>query len=577
MGLNFIPIGITNAANIKDVLSNDQRSEAILDVINKNAIGIDSNGNFYPEKPIKKAEFYKALYTYIDYKPDTKITYNTGFTDVPASSWFAPFVKKAVDMRVITISTDQKFNPDTNITRLDALIPTLSVYGIPTPYYKPVQAELFTDTKPNSTYSYIYASAKKYGISFSKKADYFYPSKVLTRGDAAELLFKAKYTEATLNGENITPNTPAPNSGSVEVPGSNQSSELAGYDKFDILADTWNKINDRFIYQERINKDELIYGAITGMLAKLNDPYSTFYDPQAATDLYAISNEEFEGIGVIIEFQKDKNQYVVQTVLNRSPASKAGLKSDDVVLEINGKQIASLKPEEVSKLIKGKAGTVVSLKISRNNVISTLDITRDKITYSTVDGKMIDNEIAYIKIDLFADTTGTEFENQLALLLKNNPKKILIDLRDNPGGLLSSTKTILGHYVKKNELMFLTESSDKTKYTVISDGQGELAKYPTMIMMNGNSASASEIMAGTLQDYGYAKIVGEKSFGKGSVQDIYSYYDGSALKLSVAHWLTPKERYIDHVGITPDIEIKVDSTTTPDQQLTKAIAELKKM
>lgn len=560
---------ITFAATIlEDIKPTSPQFEAISDLNSSGALKTDSKGNFNPDQLILKAEFYEALFKYINYEPKTNTNYFTGFNDIPSNNSLAGYIKKALEMKAISVSENKKFNPQGNINRGEALSLVLAIYGIPTPLSNPKQAEIFKDIKPSSAISYLYSAAKKYSIYFSNNPDYFYPAKKLTRADAAELLYKTKHAELNQNNDNLLIKT-------ISNTGGN-SSQLVENDKFQILLDVWNKINDQYIYPERINQNELLYGAISGMVERLHDPYSIFQEPVKAVNFSQHLNGEFEGIGIIIEYTN--NEYIIQTNLENSPAEKAGLKSKDLILEIDGKEIKKLQPSDVTTLIKGKAGTQVKLKIQRDKQILNFTITRAIINLAPIKYKMLENSIGYINISQFTDTIEADFNKSLATLLKQNPEKLIIDLRNNPGGYLVPTQKILEHFIPKGEIILFTQNVQQEISPYVSTGKGELSKYPIIVLINEGSASAAEIMAGALKENKIAKIIGTKSFGKGTVQEISVYKDNSALKISIAKWLTPNKNTIDHQGVTPDIEIKQDEKNpNVDVQLNKAIEEIKKM
>ncbi|MBD3270641.1 PDZ domain-containing protein [Candidatus Peregrinibacteria bacterium] len=556
------------AATINDVLINDQQYEAIEDLIDNNAITLDQLGNFRPNDPINKVEFIKAAFTYLGFEPEGRLNNTTGFMDVPENSWFAPYVKRALEARIIN-NDEETFNPGESINRQEALLMALPIYGIPTPFSQPEEDELFTDIRPTRIFSYVFKAAKTNNISFIEDENRFVPSKILTRADAAELLFKTKLASSNLNSQGgvfIESQPVKP----IEI-----SDSLENNPSFSNFVDTWNRINTYYIDKDDLDKTELIYGAISGMVEKIDDPYSSFATPEDIYNSFIYIPQNYEGIGAIIEFIE--GEYIIQTTINNSPAQRAGLLSGDVIIEINGKNIQNLEEENVFELIQGKAGTTVTFKVKRNLELLNFQITREKIDLKSIHGEIIENDILYIRIDQFTENSLNEFKNTIETLEYKNYSKLILDLRNNPGGYLDSTREIMNYFLQKGETEFFTIDSDKIKREFNSKGPGTLRDYEIIVLINSGSASAAEILAGALQDHGIATVIGETTFGKGSVQELTEYDDQSVLKLTVGKWLTPNQNDISGSGIAPDIEIKLDITkqrTGEDNQLEEAIRRL---
>ena len=576
----FSQLSIGLAADInslKDVLPKDVRIGIYLDLINNEALSINSLGNFRPDESINKVAFFKAALAYQGFKPAKSFNFFTGYSDIPEQSWFSPYIKKALEIRVITNNLGDKFNPDSTLTRQEALLFTMDFFGLPTPLLSPQAQDLYTDIRLSHPLASLYAAAKANGIYFENDQETFYPNKTLTRGDAADLLFKAKlaqnlegvhYPDAT-NSVTISIPTPTYNNNSID-------SDLLDNEKFNILLDTWSKINNQFIYTDNVSKDKLVYGAISGMVNSLNDPYSTFKSPNTQGNSYIYIPENYEGIGAIIE-QID-GKYLVQTTLTNSPAYRSGLKSKDIILEIDGKTVNDLTYEQVTGLIKGKAGTIIKLKIKRDNIIYDYDIVREKITVEAIQRKELSNGVNYLRLDQFTENSYQEFNTHLKTIAASGSKKLIIDLRNNPGGYLTSTQDILGHFLAAGQVEFYTASKGQVQTAYLSKGTGELKDYKIAVLINEGSASASEIFAGTIQDYGLGYLIGTTTFGKGSVQEITSYSDNSSLKLTIAKWLTPKKRDINHIGIVPDLTVKITAEQRQrgqDPQLDAALNYLK--
>lgn len=571
----FAPVMAATATDLKDVSHTDSRMGIYLDLINNNALSLNNQGYFRPDEPINKAAFVKAALAYQGFQPASSLNYFTGYSDVPEESWFAPYVKKAIEMRVLSNDLNDQFHPDQPLSRQEALVLTMDFYGIPTPLSYPTSKDLYKDIRTTHPLASLYASAKAHRIYFEQDQENFVPTKTLTRGDAADLLFKAKIAQTVLNFSES-------GSGSVTiaVPPSyldnNINNDLLQNEKFDIFLDTWSKINSQYVYSNGYSKNELVYGAISGMVDSLNDPYSTFKAPDGDGGSYIYIPENYEGIGAIIE-EIDGN-YVVQTTITNSPAYRAGLKSKDIILEIDGKNLENLTYEQTTALIKGKAGTTVKLKVKRDNSLLNFEIVREKITIEAIQRKELTGGINYLRIDQFTENSYQEFNSHIETIKASGSKKLIIDLRNNPGGYLSSTQQILGHFLSSGQIEFYTSDKNKLLTAYISEGDADLKGFQTVVLVNEGSASASEIFAGAMQDYDLAYLIGNTTFGKGSVQEITNYSDNSSLKLTIAKWLTPQKRDIDHVGIVPDLKVTITDEQRQkgvDPQLDAAINHLK--
>ena len=264
--------------------------------------------------------------------------------------------------------------------------------------------------------------------------------------------------------------------------------------------------------------------------------------------------------------------------LPETPAERAGLKSGDLILAIDGLDTRGMPLDLAVSKIRGDKGTTVKLLIMRDGFKKAQEfaIVRDNIQVKSVRYEL-KNNISYIKVTHFNEDTGVDFNKAVEKVLRDNPRGVIIDLRNNPGGYLNVSVDMLGEWLAEDTAVIerFTNNAQKEYKT---NGRARLNNYPTVVLINKGSASASEILAGALQDYGRAKVVGEQSFGKGTVQSYEEFEDGSALKLTIAEWLTPKKRAIDKNGITPDVVVKLteaDVENSKDPQLDKAIELLK--
>ncbi len=567
-------------ARFNDVPENHPQVQAIKNFEMKRVIQGYSDGTFLPEKFITKAEFLKMVFSDIGFKPEQKSSFEsknnlenknsqTGFDDVPNESWIAPYTKKALELNIIPPpNISRKFEPNRAITKLEALKMAFIIEGISAPYYTDVASEeLFADIKEDAPFAYLARAAKKNGIISSKTPDLFTPYKLLTRGDAAELLYKMGLTREGTVIEIIL------NPAAQGVAGNDPSTyEIVNNPKFPILLDVWEKVNKTFYGKSKIDKNQLVYGAIKGILDKLEDQYTVFQEPAEANDFNILLNGQFEGIGASLNVVDKK--IVVVKVIPHSPAEKSGIKIGDIVQNVDGKNVENTPLKDVISIIRGPSGTHVTLGILRSNETLKFELIREKINLLPVSGKILGSNIAYIAINEYSIDSANQFNKILNDLLAKTPKGFIVDLRGNPGGYLNAAVDILGHFVEQGKTLTTVKNADNTSTPYLSSGKGELAKYPVAVLINAESASASEIMAAAIQDYKAGKLIGNKSYGKGSVQQVINYADRSLLKISIAHWFTPLDKDISGIGITPDVIVNItpqDFAAGKDPQLEKAV------
>lgn len=335
----------------------------------------------------------------------------------------------------------------------------------------------------------------------------------------------------------------------------------------------------RFIesnYVQEVDKRSLIDGAINGMVNSLGDPHSIYLAPQLYSQLRAETSGSFGGIGVYMGFKNGGVQVV--NVIPDSPGQKAGLQAGDEILAVDGLPVTEISPGEVALKIRGEIGTPVELLIHREgSEDKTYNLTRENIHMRTVAGKMLDDRLAYIKISNFSENTGDEFKSILNDLERDGMKGLILDMRQNPGGVITSCVEVAQEIVPAGTITSVIQR-DGSKEVFTSNL--EAAKFPIIVLLDKNSASAAELLSGALQDTKAAIVVGETSYGKGSVQTLIPMAHNDGLKLTIARYYTPNGKCIDGEGITPDVEIKSQPTQHPiydlnldatdDPQLAKA-------
>ena len=352
--------------------------------------------------------------------------------------------------------------------------------------------------------------------------------------------------------------------------------KLTGYESqnpdFSLYESVLDLINNK--YFGGIDYQDVLYGSIKGGVYALGDPYTSFSTPTENKDFFTSLDGLYEGIGVEIDLIGDK--VLIVAPLEGSPASAAGLLPKDEIVALDGKLVAGLDLSQVMDLIKGPRGSTVVLTIIRGRAKpKDFTIIRGVVKIKSVQLNF-DGDIAILKVTKFGSDTEKLFNQAVEQILQKSAKGILLDLRNNPGGFLDTGVKVANEFLPGG--LIVEERFKDGKVTPFSaDGRGKLAKLPVVVLVDGGSASAAEIVAGALRDNQRAKIVGEHTYGKGSVQEVEEFPDGSALRLTIAHWFTPNGTSISVSGLNPDIVIKGDGNQIDDNQLGRAIDELKKI
>ncbi len=334
----------------------------------------------------------------------------------------------------------------------------------------------------------------------------------------------------------------------------------------------WDVINKNYLRASNIKTQDEVYGAVSGLVNSLNDPYSMFFSPKDNEKFQEDVQGNFGGIGV--EIGMKKNQLVVVAPLKDTPGSRAGLKPGDLILKVNATSTDGMAVDEAVNLIRGPQGTDVTLSIFRDGWDKPKDfkITRAIITVPTLDMTMKDG-IADIQLYEFNANADYLFRNAANKVLSQGAKGIILDLRNNPGGYLDVAVDLGGWFFEPKTLVVKEEDKTGGGESLYAQGNGALKDIPVVVLINGGSASASEILAGALRDNRNVKLIGEKSFGKGTVQQLIPLRDGSTVKLTIAHWVLPSGKILENGGLVPDIEVKIsddDIKNKKDPQLDKA-------
>ena len=343
---------------------------------------------------------------------------------------------------------------------------------------------------------------------------------------------------------------------------------------FEPFWQSWNIIHDQYVDQP-VNDEKLMQGAIRGMLESLGDPHTSYMDPDQYRQQSTPLEGEYEGIGAWVDITGEF--VVIIAPMANSPAEKANLKSGDTVIAVDGEDMTGIDGALVLRRIMGPADSTVKLTIRRKDVEKPFDveIQRAKIQVPSVESKIIEGkDIAYVRLYTFGEKTETELHDALKTLLEKNPKGLILDLRYNGGGYLKTAITVVSEFIEQGDVMY-EEYRDGSRQTFTSTGKGLATKIPLVVLVNEGTASASEITAGAIQDYGRGKLVGIKTYGKGSVQNWIELKDNEgAVRITIARWLTPKDRQINKKGLTPDVVVELteeDAKAKKDTQLDKAV------
>jgi carboxyl-terminal processing protease len=341
---------------------------------------------------------------------------------------------------------------------------------------------------------------------------------------------------------------------------------------FEPFWEAWNIVHDQYLVQP-VDDEKMMQGAIRGMMDSLGDPHSSYMDPVEYSDAEA-PLEGYSGIGAWVNTEGD--YLTITDPIKGSPAEAAGLKSGDQIIAIDGVDMTGILAENARQKVLGPAGTNVVLTIKREGVEDPFDvtITRAQISIPSTEYEMLDNNIAYVHLNSFSNTTADELHSALQDLLAQNPKGLILDLRYNGGGYLDTAIAVGSEFIPDGVVAY-EEFGDGSRETYNASGSGLATQIPMIVLVNEWSASASEVVAGALQDRGRAELVGVTTYGKGTAQNWLALSNNEgAIRVTIARWLTPNNRNVTDTGLTPDIEVSITDEDTQagiDTQLNKAL------
>ncbi|RGS82615.1 S41 family peptidase [Coprococcus sp. AF21-14LB] len=337
-------------------------------------------------------------------------------------------------------------------------------------------------------------------------------------------------------------------------------------------------IDEIYLHEEEVDEEALTEGIYQGYIAALNDPYSAYYTAEETKEMMESTSGEYSGIGALMSQNRETGVITIANVYENSPAAEAGMKNEDILYKVEGEEVTGVDLSEVVTRVKGEEGTEVKMTLLRGADRQEIEITavRRKLQTQTVSYEMKEGQIGYIRVSEFDEVTLEQFREAKAALESQGMASMLIDLRGNPGGNLSTVCDMLREILPEGLIVY-TEERDGERTEYKCDGKTPWEK-PLAVLINGASASASEIFAGAVQDYGIGQLVGTTTYGKGVVQQLFPMTDGTMVKLTIAEYFTPKGRNIDGTGIVPDVEIEyVYDETNPeaDNQMEKALELLR--
>ncbi len=535
--------------------------------------GVFNGGRFFkPDILINKAEFIKYLVKLNSEEFQPSSTADLPFSDTRNNAWYASYLKEAIELGILDASDDKAY-PYKKLTIAEALELLFKSRGvaIPDSYEGNVP---YKDVANSDRWAPLIMKAVEIDVVTPDKAKTFGLYKRLSRGRAAHIIWRMDLAKIPEN-QKKSPNVK--DSGDAQEVVINLGSTINNYDNgIQKVIDVWSIINNNYLDRASFDKEAASEAAIRAILEELDDQYSTYLNREENAAFSDDLDGTVEGIGAFVGLEENE-QITIISPIQDSPAQKAGLKAGDIINKVNGRSTIGMSLEEAVSYIKGPRGTKVKLEIKRGGKTFTVDVTRDvvnieSVAYETIEG----GSIMHLKLLQFGTKSASEFEKAIDQVNEDPKiKGVILDMRDNPGGLLNAAVRILGFMLPKGS------DAVNIQYNFFNQkqntrGNNQLANTPMVVLVNKGSASAAEIVAGAIQDNDRAVLIGDVTFGKGTVQEVNYFRDNSSLKLTVAKWLTPGGQDIQGNGVTPDILVSNPEDGSTDLQLKKAISEIKK-
>jgi len=524
--------------------------------------------------------FYSDVNSTTPYYESIKKMYEAG--QLPESANFQPNAKITTDdlKEILESYGKQELNKsikinswrkDKVLVKHQALKIIFDVLGIGYSNFFDKTSFPFKDLNPESPIAAIAQKASEIGILESDNTAMFRMAKTVTKAEIIDYIQKIKTFDPK-----AVPQTTTPKAITIQLtPSTNNLSqtdqELLNNPNFKTFLDVWKKLKTEYYYKNDADFDKLILNATEGLVKDNGDIYTVFQKPDDAHKFLQVLSNEYEGVGMSLEMI-DEHATIVSPFIG-SPAEQAGLQAGDIIIKINDEDIRGLNLQTIVNKIKGPANTSVKITITRNGVEQTYNVKRQLINYKDVQYKTIEKngkKIGYIQITTFSQSTYNNFVEAIKDLNNQNISGYIIDLRNNPGGYLDSAIHIIGTFVGRDKKAVELHYANGTIEPYTTNTEKIVKDLPIKILINKGSASASEILAGALKDYNIGQSIGATSFGKGSVQQLYTYKDGSLFKFTIAKWFTPNGTSIDKNGLKPNITI--ERSETGDNQLEQALS-----
>lgn len=533
--------------------------------------GYDDN-TFRPDQPVARGEFAKLLVEALQVQPDPA-QYHDCFEDV-AKEWFAPYVCYAKKMGMVQGVDAKHFRPENKVTHAEAIKMTLQGFAMQQDLPK-VTKSLFKDVTPTDWYApYIHRAALD---NLYSTGDFAFPNTSMNRGEAAEILYRTYLVRLlhmpqfdaakamTFLMQEMKLDLGLPSQGEAPAVDGDVAQQLA------IYKDVIDQLRVLHPNGAKIPLKDFIYASMEGLAHEVGDPYTLFLRPDASQEFTDSLNGNLEGLGV--EIAEDAQGALILNVFPGSPAQVGGVQAGDIVTKADNTDLAGKSSEEIVGLMRGKEGTSVTLQILRGTQTLSMQLTRAKIHIPSV---VVEDKtgIEVVHVTQFGGATAVELHDALKAL-PASAKGIVLDLRNNGGGYMDIAQTIAGYFLPKGTKVFSIKDAQNTEEAV-NTIDAPMTTLPMTVLVNGYSASAAEVLAGALRDNNRATLVGETTFGKGTVQTLVTYVDGSMLRVTIAQWYTPKGDSVGdvngkHTGLTPNTVVVDDKTTAADEQLDTAI------
>lgn len=503
---------------------------------------------------MNRGDFIRASITALDI-PVSRSTTATDYAR-PVPKALVPYVNAAKAKSALSVFGED-LGLSKTITRGEAAIVLTQLMSL-----KPVAKNVtFSDAPSGSALEAAVRIVTEKNWMKPVRSNFFGVSRSLTGREAKSLLAAATGKSSTTietGGEPKTQTTTTV----IQV----KQREAAQLPESDMLRAVWQLLNDQYLYKDKLDNKEAAYDAAEALVNSVGDQYTTFMRPADAKSFQEQLGGEISGIGAQVEYVN--NGLTIVAPISGSPAEKAGIKAGDRITAVDGVSLADLNLAKAVEKVRGPKGTVVKLTIVRDGTTMEISVTRGSVRLPEIDIS-VQNGIAVVKLAQFGQTTDKELRPLMVDIQNQKPKGIVLDLRNNPGGLLHAAEMVLSNFLPKGSAIAVIKSRADEYNEVTADEPTISEDIPVVVLVNKGSASASEIVAGAMQDYKRATILGEKSFGKGTVQQIIEFRDGSSMKMTIAEWLTPLGRKINGVGVTPDVT--VTTSADRDEQLLRAI------